>query len=143
MTTCHECGKDMVRDVRPMDLTYKGHTLTVQQPGWYCACGEGVLTAEDSAATQPAYMAWRDQIDAEAEAENLLPPEEVKRIRKKLHLAQRRAGELLGGGPSAFGKYERRNGKPSLAMSNLLRLLDRDPERLKEIAPTAEEQHAN
>lgn len=141
MMICHECGKDMVRGVRPMELTYKGQTLTVQQPGWYCACGEGVLTAEDSATTQPAYVAWRDQIDAEAE--NLLPPEEVKRIRKKLHLAQRRAGVVLGGGPSAFGKYERRDGKPSLAMSNLLRLLDRDPERLKEIIPAAEQQRAS
>lgn len=50
--TCHECGAGMDRDIRPMAITYKGHTLTVQQPGWYCACGEGVLTAEDSAATQ-------------------------------------------------------------------------------------------
>lgn len=133
MMTCHDCGRAMVRDIRPVDLTYKGRTLTIQQPGWYCTCGEGVLTAEDSAGTQPLFCAWRDQIDREEE--QVLSADEVRRIRRKLRLAQRHAGIVLGGGPSAFGKYERRHGRPSLAMSNLLRLLDRDPERLKEILP--------
>ncbi|CDK99640.1 putative DNA-binding transcriptional regulator [Magnetospirillum gryphiswaldense MSR-1 v2] len=129
MATCHECGAEMVRDIRPMEFTYKGHTLTVQQPGWYCACGEGVLTPEDSAVTQAEYVAFRDQVDG------ILPPAEVRRIRKRLGLQQKQAGVVLGGGASAFGKYERKDGKPSLAMSNLLRLLDKDPSRLQEIAP--------
>jgi HTH-type transcriptional regulator / antitoxin MqsA len=129
MATCHECGAEMVRDIRPLEFTYKGRSLTVQQPGWYCACGEGVLTPEDSAATQAEYVAFRDQVDG------ILSPVEVRRIRKRLGLQQKRAGVVLGGGVSAFGKYERKDGKPSLAMSNLLRLLDKDPERLQEIMP--------
>ena len=64
-----------------------------------------------------------------------MPPTEVRRIRKRLGLQQKQAGVVLGGGASAFGKYERKDGKPSLAMSNLLRLLDKDPSRLQEIAP--------
>lgn len=60
---CHKCRKKMVRDARPLDLTYKGQSLTVQQPGWYCSCGEGLLTAEDSAVTDAAYVPWRDRVD--------------------------------------------------------------------------------
>jgi HTH-type transcriptional regulator/antitoxin MqsA len=29
---CHGCGKEMVRDVRPHELTYKGHSVTIDQP---------------------------------------------------------------------------------------------------------------
>ena len=41
-----------------------------------------------------------------ARAEGLLEPEEIRRIRKKLGLTQEQAGELIGGGPRAFQKYE-------------------------------------
>ena len=125
--TCHECGKVLERGVRPVPFTYKGHSITVDQPGWYCACGEGVLSPKDCDATEVTLDAFRDQVDG------ILSAEEVRRIRKKLRLPQKRAGLVLGGGLSAFGKYETRAGKPSQAMSNLLRLLDRDPARLGEI----------
>ena len=43
-------------------------------------------------------------------ADHLLPSDKVRRIRKKLGLTQREAGELIGGGPNAFQKYgERRD----------------------------------
>ena len=41
-----------------------------------------------------------------ARTEGLLEPEEIRRIRKKLGLTQAAAGELIGGGPRAFQKYE-------------------------------------
>ena len=41
-----------------------------------------------------------------ARTEGLLEPEEIRRIRKKLGLTQEEAGELIGGGPRAFQKYE-------------------------------------
>lgn len=124
---CHECGQPMERATRPVPFIYKGRTLTLDQPGWYCACGEGVHSPEDCEATDAALEQFRDRVDG------ILPPEEVRRIRKKLKLPQKKAGLLLGGGASAFLKYETRTGKPSLAMSNLLRLLDHDPGRLGEI----------
>jgi HTH-type transcriptional regulator/antitoxin MqsA len=117
----------MERGTRPVPFIYKGHTLTLDQPGWYCACGEGIHSPEDCDATDEALEQSRDLVDG------ILPPEEVRRIRKKLKLAQKKAGLILGGGASAFQKYETRAGKPSLAMSNLLRLLDHDPNRLGEI----------
>lgn len=124
---CHVCGQPMERGTQSVPFTYKGHSLTLDQSGWYCACGEGVHSPEDCEDTDASLELFRDRIDG------ILPPDEVRRIRKKLKLPQKRAGVVLGGGASAFQKYETRTGKPSLAMSNLLRLLDHDPNRLSEI----------
>ena len=61
-------------------------------------------------------------------ADHLLPSDEVRRIRKKLGLTQREAGELIGGGPNAFQKYESGEILASRAVSNFLRVLERHPE---------------
>ena len=55
------------------------------------------------------------------------PPEEIRRIREKIGLSQVEAGELLGGGPRAFTKYESGTIKPTTATVNILRLLDSNP----------------
>jgi len=57
----------------------------------------------------------------------VLEPEEIRRIRKKLHLSQEEAGLLIGGGPRAFQKYESGDLLPSRAISSALILLDHDP----------------
>ena len=59
-----------------------------------------------------------------------ITPEEVRAIRKGLGLTQVEAGELLGGGPRAFTKYEAGTVKPAAAVINLLRLLEADPAAL-------------
>jgi DNA-binding transcriptional regulator YiaG len=41
-----------------------------------------------------------------------LSPADIRRIREKLGLSQAEAGELLGGGPRAFTKYENGTIKP-------------------------------
>ncbi len=43
---------------------------------------------------------------------------------------------ILGGGENAFQKYEAGKELPTRAMSNLLRLLDNDPARLRELDRT-------
>jgi HTH-type transcriptional regulator/antitoxin MqsA len=58
------------------------------------------------------------------------------KVREALGLSQRKAGELLGGGPRAFQKYESGKQAVSVPMSHLLRLLARDPSRLKELDAT-------
>ena len=58
-----------------------------------------------------------------ARTEGLLEPEEIKRIRKKLGLTQEAAGEIIGGGPRAFQKYETGDLLPSRAISSALALL--------------------
>lgn len=59
-----------------------------------------------------------------------LSPQEIRRIREKIGLSQVEAGELLGGGPRAFTKYENGAIKPTAATANILRLLDANPSAL-------------
>jgi HTH-type transcriptional regulator / antitoxin MqsA len=122
---CPETGAPMRRGVRPMTLTYKSETATFDMPGWYCeASEEGIHTGED--------MKLSDRMlnRLKARTEGLLEPEEIRRIRKKLGLNQVDAGEIIGGGPRAFQKYEAGDLLPSKAISSALVLLDRDPAAL-------------
>ena len=56
-----------------------------------------------------------------------MAPEEIRAVREQLGLSQTEAGELLGGGPRAFTKYETGTIKPSASVINLLRVLQADP----------------
>ncbi len=56
-----------------------------------------------------------------------IAPEEIRAIREYLGLSQVEAGELIGGGPRAFTKYEAGVVKPSAAVINTLRRLEADP----------------
>lgn len=43
-----ETGKILRRDVRPIEYTYKGEKITINQPGWFPdGDDDGVLTSED------------------------------------------------------------------------------------------------
>lgn len=136
---CHECNGHMARGAKPVEFEYKGHKVTLEQPGWYCAsCEESVLTGADMMATEPAFLEFKATIDG------LAPPKEVSRIRKKLKLSQRKAGVILGGGVHAFQKYESGKDLPTKAMSNLLRLLDSQPTLLEQlVAIQAQNENAN
>lgn len=126
-------GKPMVRDTRPMELTYKGESETVQMPGWYCRdSDESIHTGEDMKVSDAAIKSLK------VKAEKLLPPDGIKRIRHKLGLTQREAGEVIGGGPNAFQKYESGDVLLSKGMSNFLRVLDKHPEEV----PSLKEQAA-
>jgi HTH-type transcriptional regulator / antitoxin MqsA len=128
---CPECGGKMTYKTKTEQLEYKGHTAKIQTKAWWCAsCGEGILDADALKASERAFLQLKAKVDG------LLSPDEIAAIRKRLRLSQRRAGELLGGGPRAFQKYESGQVMVSAAMSNLLRLLDKDPSRVKELART-------
>jgi len=120
-----ETGTPLHRDVRPLTLTYKGHSITVAMPGWYGdQPDEGVFEPKDMKTSDRALNRLK------ARAEGLLEPEDIKRIRRKLGLTQEAAGELIGGGPRAFQKYETGDALPSRAISSALILLDHDPKAL-------------
>ena len=57
--------------------------------------------------------------------------DEIRAIRRNLGLTQAEAGELLGGGPRAFTKYESGAIKPSASIINLLRLLEASPRMIE------------
>jgi len=59
---------------------------------------------------------------------------EIRRIRRKLGLSQVAAARLTGGGHNAFSRYERGEAAPMPAVINLFRLLDKQPELLKDLA---------
>ena len=113
------------RDMRPLTLTYKGESITFDMPGWY---GD----RPDDGVFDPADMKVSDRAlnRLKARTEGLLEPEEIRRIRKKLGLTQETSGELIGGGPRAFQKYETGDALPSRAISSALVLLDNDPKAL-------------
>lgn len=122
---CPETGAPMSRGVRPMALTYKGDSMTFDMPGWYCEqSGESIHTGTDMKVSDRTLNLLK------ARCEGLLEPEEIRRIRKKLHLSQEAAGLLIGGGPRAFQKYESGDILPSRAVSSALVLLDYNPEAL-------------
>jgi HTH-type transcriptional regulator/antitoxin MqsA len=108
-----------------MTLTYKGESITFDMPGWYCdQSEESIHTGVDMKVSDRKLNLLK------ARSEGLLEPEEIRRIRKKLHLTQEAAGLLIGGGQRAFQKYESGDLLPSRAISSALVLLDHDPEAL-------------
>lgn len=127
---CPECGGVMKYEKHDDVLEYKGQTRTIKTLGWWCSrCGEGILTGEPLLAHEQAFQEFKAEVD------HVLGPKEVAEVRRTLGLSQRRAGELLGGGPRAFQKYEAGKQAVSVPMSHLLRLLANDPARLRELAP--------
>jgi len=60
-----------------------------------------------------------------------MPPEEIRRIRMDLGLSQVEAGELLGGGPRAFSKYESGAIRPTAGIVALLSVLDSNPRAIE------------
>lgn len=68
--------------------------------------------------------------------EPAIAPEEIRAIRKRLGLSQAEAGELLGGGPRAFTKYEAGTVKPAAAVVTLLRLLQSNPDLIGQLRPS-------
>lgn len=125
-----ETGEKLRRGVRPFTVRYGGLARTVDLPGWYPAGkkNDGVHIGDDMAAADRALA------ELKAEVHGLLMPEEVRAIRLRLKLSQRKAGEVLGGGPRAFQKYESGEVMVSKPMAQLLRLLAREPARLRELA---------
>ena len=128
---CPETGQPMERGVKPLELTYKGQTVLVEMPGWYSdGSTEGLHNHDDMKVSDRALNLLK------ARVESLLEPKDIQKIRKKLGLTQVQAGEILGGGPRAFQKYESGDSLPSRAICSALRLLDKDPAGLKTLLPS-------
>ena len=68
--------------------------------------------------------------DEHRRIDGLLTGQQIKAIRERLGLSQAKAARLMGGGVNAFSKYERGEVTQSVAMNQLLLLLDAVPEAL-------------
>ena len=129
MKKCHVCGGGpLTRDTRKTSFKYKGQTFAFDQPGLWCAdCGEVILERGDLEATDPLIF------DFQAKVDGRLTTKDIRRIRKKLQLTQREAGEMIGGGPNAFSRYETGKSYPTKGTENFLRLLDKHPKYIREL----------
>ena len=127
---CPVCGVgNLVHESRDLSYTYAGRSTLIRQNGDFCThCGEGIFNTEESEAYLFAVASFRARVDAEP-----LAPSEVRRIRKKLGITQKEAGNIFGGGIRAFSQYERGQARHGKALDQLLRLLDSHPELLNEL----------
>ena len=126
MKKCPSCGGGPVaRDTRSTTFEYKGHSFSYDQPGLWCPdCGEVFLHKSDKEATDRLIYNFQAVVDGR------LTTDDILRIRKKLGLTQKEAGEKIGGGPNAFCRYETGKAYPTQGAENFLRALDRNPELL-------------
>ncbi len=128
---CPVCGAaELVHDTRDQTYAYKGeNTVLSEVTGDYCtACGESILEPMESQRIMAMMNEFHKQVNAA-----IIDPSFITKIRKKLHLEQREAAEIFGGGVNAFSRYETGKSKPSLSLVKLLKVLDKHPELLSEI----------
>ena len=128
---CPICSAaNLVHDTRDLPYIYKGEaTILPQVTGDFCpACDESILDAAESRRTMNLMLAFNKQVNA-----SIVDPEFIVSVRKKLHLDQREAAEIFGGGVNAFSRYENGKTKPPLALVKLLTVLDRHPDLLAEV----------
>lgn len=135
MKTCPICGTgSLERKAVPQTFEYKGRSFQYEQPGDWCnSCGEGILENSDMDTTEPILYDFRAKVDG------YLTTSEVRRIRKKLSLTQKQAGEIFGGGHNAFSRYERGAARQPKSLDLLLRMLDRNPDQLHELTRSGAE----
>jgi HTH-type transcriptional regulator / antitoxin MqsA len=126
--TAPETGEMLTRGVRPFTVTYKGESVIVDLPGYYPPGeGEGLHVGNDMSAVDEALRDLKEKV------EGVPSPATIRRVRGKLHLSQREAGALFKVGDNAFDKYERGLIEPSGPTIQLLKLLDRHPELVREL----------
>ena len=59
-----ETGEILRRDIRPIEFTYRGETITVEMPGWYPANNdEGIFTQEDMKVSDAALKYLKSVIE--------------------------------------------------------------------------------
>ena len=93
--------------------------------GWRCGdCDE----VEFDAKSAKRYAAAGDKLVLQDRDR-----QRIRRIRRKLGLNQLAAARLTGGGHNAFSRDERGEAAPLPAVVNVIRLLDKHPELLRDL----------
>lgn len=90
---CPHCAAArLVLDTRDMPYTYKGESTTLPAvAGEFCpACGESVLSAQESARVSVLMLVFNKQVNA-----SIVDPGFIASVRKKLALDQREAAGQL------------------------------------------------
>lgn len=117
---CEICGSASLKhETRPTEYTYKNSSFIINQPAFWCdRCGEAVISAQDNIDTALDIQTHKALIDS------LIPPKEIKRIRKSLNLSVDEANNIFSEGDNVFLKYEAGIAAPSRSLCLLLKILD-------------------
>ena len=96
-------GERLIRGLRPFAVAYKGKSKIVDLPGYYPEGeGDGVHVGDDMAVVDAALRELKEAVDG------LPSPATIRRIRSKLKLTQRAAGEVFRVGPQCVRQIRAR-----------------------------------
>ncbi|WP_409409182.1 type II toxin-antitoxin system MqsA family antitoxin [Acidithiobacillus ferriphilus] len=127
---CLQCddGTELVHERKDMVISMDSLNATVPAvSGWHCpVCGECEFDAGEAQRYADALSMLRKKAAARQ-------GQVLRAARKRLHLSQKDAGLLFGGGVSAFSEYERGKTQPHKSTVLLLKLLEKHPELMDEI----------
>ena len=126
--TCPVCGSENIEmQIESENFEYKGHLKKIDGcEKIVCRdCEEAFFTDETSKRNEKIIRDFHRKIDG------LLTSSEIVIIRTSLGFTQKAFGELLGGGPKAFAKYESCVLTQSRAMDNLIRIVDAVPRSIE------------
>ena len=122
-----ETGALLSRRKRIETVQYMGLCRKVEvEAYWPEDDGDGVLVGSDSDTLEEAFLELRAEY-----ADNMRAL--AKDMRRKTHLTQKEASQLLTGSPNSFSKYERGEALPSWPTALLMKLIADDPQILEKI----------
>jgi HTH-type transcriptional regulator / antitoxin MqsA len=119
LITCEACGEGHLHPKTGWDdVEYKGQHGKIHHHYSICdVCGSELADAKQLLENKREWVRFRKQVD------NVPLGYQIAEMRKRFNLTQAEAGQLFGGGPVAFCKYEHDDILPDGAMSNLLYLI--------------------
>lgn len=124
---CPVCGSGtLTKKIIEEVFDYKGKTLTIKDYVIYeCSvCEESIVDRKTLEDTESSLIEFRRKVD------NLLTPNEIRKIRMLFGYTQEEFGNILGGGKKAFARYENGAITQSRAMDNQLKMLRSNPKIL-------------
>jgi len=123
---CPLCSGILMEKSETETFTYKGKNL--ECPGYIVhecsSCAEQFIGQKTMKASARSLREFYKEVDG------LLSASNIRQIRLRLGLNQDAASELFGGGGKSFARYENSEVIQSVAMDNLLRVLDHNPSEL-------------
>jgi len=116
------CEGHLVMSEKMVLLNPLNNEITVKQHGHVCdVCGTEIATAEDLKFNARSYRAANLQVAGR------MTGYDIKALRLDLKISHKTAGQIFGGGPVAFCKYEYHDVTPTDAMDNLLWVANKYP----------------
>ena len=124
---CPRCTSAMQHDARNVTQTYKEESITIEQVhGHFCLqCGLMVPDEGEAGRMADIMLAFQKRVNGQR-----FNGAFIERIRLKLHLTQKEAASIFGGGVNAFSRYETGRTTPPPPLVLLFKLLDAHPRLL-------------